>query len=254
MTESGRSAVGEAPAAARRSVGALHHRILDDIKEKIVSGQWPPGHRIPFEYELSAQYGCSRATVNKVVTQLAAAKLIERRRRAGSFVMRPQSGSAVLEIHDIAREVADLGLAYRFVMTERRMRRLLAADREAMAAPRHGPVLELSCRHFAGDRPFCFEKRLVNLSAVPEAAGEDFSAMSPGAWLTRRVPWTTAEHKIWSVGADEETARVLELAVGAPCLVIERRTWRADEQITFVRLTYPGDAHYLVARFTPRES
>jgi len=33
-----------------------------------------------------AQYGCARATVNKAVSALAAAGLIERHRRAGSFV------------------------------------------------------------------------------------------------------------------------------------------------------------------------
>ncbi len=37
----------------------------------------------------------------------------------------------------------------------------------------------------------------------------------------------------------------------AACLVIERRTWSADNPITHVRLIYPGDSHRLVARFAP---
>jgi GntR family histidine utilization transcriptional repressor len=41
-------------------------------------------------------------TVNKALSQLAKAGLIERRRRSGSFVRRPRSQAAVLEIHDIA--------------------------------------------------------------------------------------------------------------------------------------------------------
>lgn len=52
-------------------------------------------------------------TVNKVLTQLARAGLVERRRKAGTFVMRQQSRSAVLEIHDIRMEVAALGQPYR---------------------------------------------------------------------------------------------------------------------------------------------
>ena len=41
-------------------------------------------------------------TVNKALSELAQADLIERRRRAGSFVRRPQHRSAVLKIADIA--------------------------------------------------------------------------------------------------------------------------------------------------------
>ena len=80
---------------------ALHQRISLDLEANIRSGAWPPGFRIPFEHELTAQYGCARATVNKAVSALVAAGLIERRRRAGSFVARPHLQSAVLEIPDI---------------------------------------------------------------------------------------------------------------------------------------------------------
>ena len=56
----------------------FHQRILGDIEGKIVSGEWPIGHRIPFEIDLAREYGVSRMTVNKVLTQLARAGLIER--------------------------------------------------------------------------------------------------------------------------------------------------------------------------------
>ena len=49
---------------------SLHRRILEDVEGKILSGEWPPGHRIPFEHELTEQYQCSRMTVNKAITEL----------------------------------------------------------------------------------------------------------------------------------------------------------------------------------------
>ena len=52
-------------------------------------------------------------TVSKVMTELANAKLIERRRKSGSFVLRPLAQSAVLEIQDMRAEVDALGLPYR---------------------------------------------------------------------------------------------------------------------------------------------
>ncbi len=45
----------------------LHRRIRSDIAERILSGEWPPGFRIPFEHELMADYDCSRMTVSKAL-------------------------------------------------------------------------------------------------------------------------------------------------------------------------------------------
>src|SRR3546814_1431580 len=69
----------DAHAAARMSLDA---RIRADIEARIRSGAWPPGHRIPFEHELTATYGCSRATVSKALGALARAGIIDRRKRA----------------------------------------------------------------------------------------------------------------------------------------------------------------------------
>jgi GntR family transcriptional regulator, histidine utilization repressor len=233
------------------SAQSLHARIRADIEQRIMSGVWPPGHRIPFEHELMTAYACSRMTVSKALTQLAQAGLLERRRKVGSVVARPQAQSAVLEIRDIRSEVAALGLAYQFTVTARRVRRSSAAQQALLNLARPERVLGVRCRHDAGGQPFCFEERLINLAAVPEAATATFADIAPGPWLLARVPWIAAEHKIRSCAASGDAANALKLALGAPCLVMERRTWNAAHPVTFVRLTYPGDAHELVARFTP---
>ena len=136
------------------SAASLHQRILADIEQRILSGAWPPGHRIPSEHELTEHYGCSRMTVNKVLTQLARAGMIERRRKAGSFVTQSQSGSAILEIQEIKAEVQALGLPYRFELRER-VKPSQPAWRSRAPRPRWGrSVLLLDCVHFADARPF----------------------------------------------------------------------------------------------------
>jgi GntR family histidine utilization transcriptional repressor len=230
----------------------LSQRILADITERIVSGDWQPGHRIPFEHELATRYGCSRMTVNKAMTQLARSGLIERRRRSGSFVAQPRGQSAILEIHDIRAEVETLGRPYRYELAVREARRAGAADRARLDVAAGTQVLALSCRHFAGSKPFCLEERLISLAAVPEAAEESFAEFAPGPWLLARVPWSAAEHVIRAVAADAATATALGIPAASACLVVERRTWSAGQPVTFVRLTYAGDGHALVARFAPR--
>jgi GntR family histidine utilization transcriptional repressor len=232
----------------------LHQRILSDISDRILSGAWVPGHRIPFEHELATQYGCSRMTVNKALSQLAKAGLIERRRRSGSFVRQPQSQAAVLEIHDIRVEVEALGLPYRYELERRDRRRATPQDRAQLGLQAPSAVLMLECRHFAGTRPFCHEARLISLAAVPDAIDEPFKTIAPGPWLVARVPWSAAEHRIRATAADAGIAAALDIAVGSPCLVIERRTWSAEHPVTHVRFTYAAESHALVARFTPSQA
>lgn len=228
---------------------SLHRRILSDISARIVSGEWPPGHRIPFEHELTVAYGCSRMTVSKALGELAKAGLIERRKRSGSFVARPRSQAAVLEIHDIRTEVEALGLRYRYELLSRARR--TAGDDGSSTFSGNAPLLALRCRHFASDVPFCVEDRLISLDAVPEAAKETFEATAPGPWLIGHVPWSEAEHIIRAENADRQLARLLGVAAGAACLVIERRTWNSGAPVTHVRLAYPGGSHAVTARFTP---
>lgn len=230
---------------------SLYQRIFGDIRDKIVSGQWEPGHRIPFEHELTVQYGCSRMTVNKALTQLVAAGLIERRRRSGSFVRRPRSQAAILEIHDIRAEVEALGLRYAYQLLTRSIRKKRTGDSSLLSPAAPQRMLDLTCLHSANESPFCLEERLVSLDTVPEAEAETFAEAAPGPWLIGRVPWSSAEHRISAAAANRQAAGALSIEEGAPCLVVERRTWSNDQPVTFARFTYPADAHTVVARFEP---
>ncbi|OBZ95168.1 GntR family transcriptional regulator [Pararhizobium polonicum] len=232
---------------------SLHQRILGDIEDRILSGEWQPGFRIPFEVDLAEQYKCSRMTVNKALTQLAKTGLIERRRKSGSYVTQPRAQSAVLEIRDIKLEVQSLGLPYDYSLMAKTKRRSNADDRLRLGLTSPVSILDVTCRHFAGRRPFCLEERLINLNAVPEAEAESFEETAPGPWLLNRVPWSAAEHTIRAASADDAVAAALGIAPGAACLTVERRTWSNGSYITHVRLIYPGDRHALVANFTPSQ-
>ncbi|RYD83811.1 MAG: GntR family transcriptional regulator, partial [Sphingomonadales bacterium] len=168
------------------SAPSLHQRILGDIEGRILSGEWPPGYRIPFEMELAAHYDCSRMTVNKALSQLAKSGLIERRKRSGSFVTQPHAQSAVLEIRDIKAEVQSLGMVYDYELLKREQRRANGEERERLDLKAGAIVLTVECRHFAGKKPFCLEERLINLAAVPEASAQSFDTTAPGPWLLER--------------------------------------------------------------------
>ena len=239
-----------------KSNSTLGQRIRGDIEGKIRSGNWPPGHRIPSEHELMVKYDCSRMTVNKVLTALAEAGAIERRRRAGSFVSRPHPHieQVALDIPDIPIEVAKRGHRYRFQLLSRRLRKPRLRLAHEMQTAEDGRLLALQSLHLADEVPFALEERIINPAAVPQALKQDFSDLAPGSWLLQHVPWTRAQHRISAIGADDGQARLLQIPFGAACLVLDRQTWRGEQPVTCVRQVFVGDSYDLVARFAPGTS
>jgi GntR family histidine utilization transcriptional repressor len=233
---------------------ALHRRIRADLERKIVTGAWPPGHRIPFEHELVVQYRCSRMTVNKVLSGLASIGLLERRRRAGSFVSRPKVQSAVLEIPDIQAEIVGRGQEYGFDLIEQKRRRATKPECAVLGLEKPADVIAIICRHSANGVPFAYEERLINSAAVPKVLEVDFSSTAPGTWLLGHVPWTQAEHRIMSLNAGKDFAKGLRVKADTACLLVERRTWRAGEIVTFVRQVFPGNLYCLATNFTPTQN
>ncbi|MFM5953081.1 MAG: UTRA domain-containing protein [Novosphingobium sp.] len=226
----------------------ISERIRAEIEARIASGEWPPGYRIPFEHELVTQYGCARATVGKALTALVRTGLLERRRKAGTFVAYPHVHSAVLDIPDIGKAIAERTGAYRFD--------LLASEfcKDDGAGGNFAEGTEV--RHVTGihhglDGPFAFEDRLISLASVPEARAADFTAQSPSAWLIQSVPWSQARHRISAVGASAEVSARLGIPRRTPCLLVERWTWRSGEPVTYVCQTFRGDRFDLIATFTP---
>ena len=226
----------------------IEARIRGQIEARIRSGEWAPGTRIPFEHELVAEHGCARATVNKALSRLAREGLIERRRRAGSFVARPRVRSAVIGVPDIGLLLSERGEAYAWALADRGID--CEAPDAAMARD-GGRWLRLAGTHLAAERPFGWEQRWIDLATVPQAEPVDFAAESPGTWLLGHVPWSDARHRISAVAALPALARRLGLANGAPCLQVERWTWRQGDPVTFVRQAFPGDRYDLVEDFAP---
>jgi GntR family histidine utilization transcriptional repressor len=235
---------------------SLHDTIRADFAARIRAGELEPGDRLPTEAELCEAYGCSRMTVNKALTALAAEGLVERRKRAGTLVAHPRVHAMVLDVPDLAARVRAEGQAYAFELLACSERSPQRGEAGEVALAAGGRLLALDGLHRANGRPLAVEHRLVSLAAVPamreaalgaEGLGED----GPGTWLLRHIPWTEAETRITAAGATREEAALLGVAAGHACLCIERRTWRGDEAITLVRQVFPGELYDLVARFGP---
>src|SRR5688572_33053023 len=74
-----------------RRVRKAYEQVNDQLRELIVSGELPPGARLPNEAVLAREFGVSRATVREALRILTAQNLIRTTKGAGvgSYVTLP---------------------------------------------------------------------------------------------------------------------------------------------------------------------
>ncbi|MCT4707206.1 histidine utilization repressor [Enterobacteriaceae bacterium H11S18] len=226
----------------------FYERVKAMIKTKIHSGAWPVNYRVPSESELVSQFGYSRMTVNRALRELTADGLLVRMQGVGTFVAEIRGQSALLEINNIADEIANRGHRHHarvFSLTE-----IEADAQQALSfGMQQGCALyhSLIC-HYENGVPVMLEDRLVNTLVVPDYLQQDFTRITPNAYLSSIAPIVEGEHVIEAVNVSRTECAYLEIEEHTPCLMVNRRTWtgRQDKKIvTSVRLVYPGSRYRL---------
>ena len=129
----------------KRMPPQLKHLTVEYLREKIVSGTWPPGHRLS-DFALSREIGISRTPIREAISQLAAEGLVELFPHEGAFVRRLDLAD-ILELYEL-REALECHCARKAAGLEERdsllarMRRDLDAMRDLeRALPAGAPFL-----------------------------------------------------------------------------------------------------------------
>ncbi|PAU60183.1 histidine utilization repressor [Pseudomonas sp. PIC25] len=227
----------------------IYARVKQMIVAQIQSGAWPPHHRVPSESELVSQLGFSRMTINRALRELTAEGLLVRMQGVGTFVAEPKGQAALFEVHNIADEIAARGHRHRCEVI--RLGEELAGPERAVALDiREGQrVFHSLIVHYENDVPVQVEDRYVNAELAPDYLKQDFSSLTPYAYLSQVAPLTEGEHVVEAILADAEECRLLRIERHEPCLLIRRRTWSGRRAVTSARLVYPGSRYRLEGRF-----
>lgn len=219
-----------------------------EIMHRITAGPWGPGTLLPGEIELSEEFGCSRATMNRALRELGELGLLERKRKAGTRVRKAPVRAARFEMPIVREEIERMGATYRYALVSRDVQ--LAPDwlRARLNLTTDSRVLHLVCVHHADGAAFQLENRWISLSALPQAEAESFLTIGPNEWLIATVPFSEVEVSFLAAAADKMAAAHLDHAVGDPAFMIERATWRQGDAITFVRMTFRS-GYRMTARY-----
>jgi len=69
-----------------RKESLKQRKVVDAIRQKILSGEYPAGSRIPIQAELVREFGMSSVTIQRAIHELKRQGFITARRRLGTFI------------------------------------------------------------------------------------------------------------------------------------------------------------------------
>ena len=231
----------------------IYLQIKQIIEQRIASGDWPAGQKLPSENELVAALGVSRMTINRALRELTRDGLVRRVHGIGSFVAETPRHASLIELQDIALEIARDGKRHRIRVLQQTTVLADAFIADALELAVGSPVYYLSAVHYQDELPIQLESRYVNPDAMPQFMQQDFSRTTPTAYLLEQFKPDEMEHRVSAVMPDPEVRELLAMQEGQPCLRLIRRTWQQQRVVTHVTLTYPGDRYELGARYATDE-
>ena len=84
-----------------------YSQLARQLRERVASGEFQPGDRLPSEAELCDAYGVSPMTVRRAVTQLVRDEVAYAEQGRGTFVKSPQLDAATFDLADLRRYLSD---------------------------------------------------------------------------------------------------------------------------------------------------
>jgi len=227
----------------------LYQQIKNTIQHKIRNGDWSAGKKLPSENELVDALGVSRMTIHRALRELTQAGLINRVHGVGSFVADIPRHASLIELKDIAIEIEKSGkrhssevlsLTSVVANTEISIQMQVAVGRS---------LYYLNAIHSQDNIPIQLESRYVNPDLMPDFLNQNFSRITATSYLLKQFRPDEMEHIVRAVMPDARARKTLLIERSEPCLQLSRRTWKKDQVVTYVTMTYPSSRYDLGARY-----
>jgi DNA-binding GntR family transcriptional regulator len=252
----GDSIFGGAWSVTERSPKPAWVQIEEQLADRIESGEIGAGERLPPERELAEALRVSRMTVRQALASLAARGMVQRGVGRGTFV-----SEADKLTHDLSRlsgfteQVERLGLEAGARVIEARECPGPDIVAEALGLNAGAPMLRIERVRLGGGRPLTLEDSWLPAGRFPGLLERDLSG---SVYALMRAEYglgpVSAVERLEPVAARSHEAERLEIAEGAPLMLVERIAYTADgTPVEFARDRHRGDRARFELRVRPDE-
>ncbi|HWO70112.1 MAG TPA: GntR family transcriptional regulator [Actinomycetota bacterium] len=223
---------------------AAYLEIEEELADRIESGDFPTGTRLPGERDLARRLGVSRMTVRQALTRLEHRGLIVRQQGRGTFVAAPKLRQDATVLRGFFEQMVGQGV---FPVSRCIAREELPAS-AAIAQILHvrlgEPVYKVVRVRSANDQPIVLETSYFPAAIVPGLLDLDLERSSIYRLMDRRFDArpVRAVQSLEPVVAERAEAALLRVPVGSPLMLVERTAWdRAGRAVEHARDLYRGD-------------
>jgi len=232
-----------------------YHRVKAAVWARIADGTWPPGSLLPAEPDLCQEFGVSRITVRKAISDLVHEGKVQTVQGKGTFVATPKVGERFVQrAFGIYEDMERRGLR---LTTEVLRQEAFPAPEEVAArlGLRPGEPVHIIVRL----RSIEGEKILLSTTYVPYAlcpglADEDLSAGSLFRLLRQRfgLKIGRGERSLEAVAAGQWEARMLDIALASPLLRLDSAAYLPDGRpLEYSQTLQRGDRARVELEFVP---
>ncbi len=228
-----------------------YQQLKDLIINKISNGDLKPLERVPSENQLVKMTGVSRMTANRALRELNNEGYLDRKAGIGSFVSDFKVNSHLFEIKSIADEITSRGSAYSSEILEQSLIHPSNDLSRKMQINTTSQIFHIQMVHFEDSIPIQFEDRYVKRDFAPDFIKQDFSEITPSAYLSSISPLNEAEQVVSAITPSLSISELLQMKKDKPCLLITRKTWVRKVLVTYGKFYHPGDRYELLGNYGP---
>lgn len=203
----------------------LYKKLIHDFKKLIEDGHYKKGDLLPSENDLCKTYSTTRPTVRQALKELTGMGYITRQHGKGSIVAEPKMGLGILSISGVTAGVGDKNLKTT-ILEKPQVRNWPDSffyelnDNELAAG-----CIFFSRVRYINNAPVLFEETFITNISLPGFTAAELENRSLFKTLNQqyKVEIKEGEQKIWAIGADKKTAKLLKLTAGSPILHLKRK-------------------------------
>ena len=247
---------GGADELERHGPVPLYLQVARQLSGEITSGALAPGSSLGTEPELMSRFGVSRVTLRHAVDLVVAQGLATRRQGKGTYATRAPLQYPLGELQGTTQVAAAAGHPARSSVIRYHPVRGGAAPRDSLELSEQEQAWECWRVDRAAGRPIA-----VAIIHLPDAIGGELSArdleqtaLYPLLEQRLRINTEVAHQTMRAEGAPAEVAELLEVAVGAPVMLVVRVA-RDDHNrpVEHSRTYFRADAmHFSIALYRNR--
>lgn len=235
--------------------GPKYHRIKENLIQRMEQGMLLPGALIPPEPELCREFGVSRITVRKAIGDLVHEGKLYTVQGKGTYVAKPKLEERFVQrAFGIYEDMERRGLT--LTTTVLRQEIIPAVENVAarLAMPLGAPVHVLERVRSVEGEKLLFSTTYIPETLCPGLINDDLSSGSLYRLLEQKYGLKIArgERRIEAVPAGQREARLLDLALASPLLLLDTIACCPDGQpFEYSRVLHRGDRTRIEVEFLP---